>query len=104
MNGMSYAEVMARKNEIMKKSLLLDYDRFEGKGLSFDYEGMMNQYGYSLDEIRRIQREVSVGDTWRSGQKGFPSKIFPVVFWLPVFLMTSEKAKKIILSISMSWL
>ncbi len=63
MNGMSYAEVMARKNEIMKKSLLLDYDRFEGKGLSFDYEGMMNQYGYSLDEIRRIQREVSVGDT-----------------------------------------
>ena len=31
MTGLSYAEVMARKNAIMKKSLLLDYDGFEGR-------------------------------------------------------------------------
>ena len=63
MNTNSYASVMSRKNAIMKQSLLMDYERFEHGGLSFDYEGMMNQYGYSLESIRKIQRETSVGDT-----------------------------------------
>jgi len=59
----TYESVMARKIEIMKKSLLMDFAQFEQGKLSFDYEGMMNQYGYTLDEIRKIQREAHVGDT-----------------------------------------
>ena len=59
----SYADVMARKNEIMKRSLLIDYAQFEKGKLAFDYEAMMSQYGYTLDRIRRIQRDVHVGDT-----------------------------------------
>ena len=63
MSKISYNEVMARKNEIMKGSLLIDYGRFEKGGLAFDYDGMMNQYGYSLDQIRQIQLDGHVGNT-----------------------------------------
>lgn len=59
----SYENVMARKNEIMKKSLLMDFGQFEQGKVAFDYERMMNQYGYTLAEIRKIQRDVHVGDT-----------------------------------------
>ncbi len=63
MTGKSYSEVMARKNSIMKKALGLDYEEFEGKGLSFDYEGMMEKAGYSIEEVRKIQQETNVGNT-----------------------------------------
>jgi len=63
MKGNSYSEVMGRRNEIMKKALGLDYKEFEGKGLIFDYEGMMEKAGYSIEEIRKIQSETSVGNT-----------------------------------------
>ena len=59
----SYENVMARKNEIMKKSLLMDFSPLEEGKLAFDYEKMMGQYGYSLEEVRKIQREVHVGNT-----------------------------------------
>ncbi len=61
--GKSYQEVMARRNEIMKKSLGLDYSAFESEGLSFDYEGMMSRGGYGLEEVRAIQAETGVGNT-----------------------------------------
>lgn len=63
MNDNSYGAVMARKNDIMKKSLLLDYDQFESGGLAFDYEGMMNQFGYTLERVRAIQLATHVGNT-----------------------------------------
>lgn len=63
MKGRTYSEVMARKNEIMKKALGLDYDEFEGKGISFDYEKMMNKAGYSIEEVQKIQESTSVGNT-----------------------------------------
>ena len=63
MTGKSYSEVMARKNSIMKKALGLDYEEFEGKGLRFDYEGMMEKAGYSIEEVRKIQQETNVGNT-----------------------------------------
>ncbi len=58
-----YKEVMARKNEIMKKSLGIDYERFESGGIAFDYERMMKETGYTLEKIIKIQREANVGDT-----------------------------------------
>ena len=59
----SYASVMARKNEIMKNALGIDYDKYEMSKLSFDYEGLMEDVGYSLEEIVKIQEETAVGDT-----------------------------------------
>lgn len=60
---MSYAAVTARKNEIMKQAMGIDYSEFERSPIAFDYEEMMSKAAYSLDEIRRIQREVNVGNT-----------------------------------------
>ncbi len=60
---MSYAAVMARKNEIMKASLGIDFEAYIDSPIAFDYERMMAETGYSLDDIARIQRETKVGDT-----------------------------------------
>jgi len=59
----SYNAVMKRKNEIMKRSMGLDYDEFKLTPLAFDYETMMNKSGYTLDKIFEIQRETKVADT-----------------------------------------
>lgn len=58
-----YASVMGRSHDIMKKSLGLDFDQFESGSIAFDYEGLMNATGYSLDEICRLQTETGVGNT-----------------------------------------
>ncbi|MBA1334121.1 MAG: 2-amino-4-ketopentanoate thiolase, beta subunit [Firmicutes bacterium] len=59
----SYIGVMARKNEIMKRAVGIDYDAYCLGELSFDYERMMEETGYALDEIRRIQAGTGVGNT-----------------------------------------
>ncbi len=58
-----YTSVMARKGEIMKKSVGIDYSIFESGSIAFDYEGMMRETGYSLEEMQKIQRAAHVGDT-----------------------------------------
>ena len=60
---MSFSVVTARKNEIMKKAVGIDYDDFESGGIAFDYEKMMRDVGYDIEEIRSIQAETSVGNT-----------------------------------------
>jgi 2-amino-4-ketopentanoate thiolase beta subunit len=59
----SYAAVTGRKNEIMKKAIGIDYSIFESDGIGFDYERMMREAGYTLEEIQKIQSDVSVGNT-----------------------------------------
>ncbi|NPV69776.1 MAG: PLP-dependent lyase/thiolase [Firmicutes bacterium] len=59
----SYQAVMARRPEIILRSVGIDYDRFSTGRLSFDYEGMMREAGYTLDEVRGIQAETGVGNT-----------------------------------------
>jgi len=59
----SYLSVMGRKNEIVKKTVGLDYSQFERQGIVFDYEAMMGHAGYSLEDVRKIQRETGVGET-----------------------------------------
>ncbi|HCF93417.1 MAG TPA: PLP-dependent lyase/thiolase, partial [Firmicutes bacterium] len=54
---------MARNNEIMLRSVGMDYSKFNTGKIAFDYEGMMAQAGYSLDEVIRIQGETGVGNT-----------------------------------------
>ncbi len=59
----SYDAVMARKNEIMKSSMQLDYDDFIESPIAFDYEGMMQATGYTMEDIIRIQHDTKVGST-----------------------------------------
>jgi cysteine synthase len=54
---------MARKGEIMKRALGMDYSQFERSPIAFDYEGMMSAHGYSIDDIVAIQRAGGVGRT-----------------------------------------
>src|SRR6056297_974803 len=63
MGGMSYNQIMSKKNEIMKKSLGLDYDLFKKEGISFDYEKLMNTADYSMEELLKIQVDSKVGQT-----------------------------------------
>ena len=58
-----YTDLMSRKNEIMKKSIAIDYSVFERDTIAFDYEAMMKEVGYDLDAIREIQGETGVGNT-----------------------------------------
>lgn len=60
---MSYSGVMGRKNEIMKSAVGLDYSVFESGSISFDYERMMKDTGYTLQEIQNIQKQTGVGNT-----------------------------------------
>lgn len=60
---MSYDAVMARRGEIMRKAIGIDYNEFESGSIAFDYERMMRETGYSLQEIQKIQSETGVGNT-----------------------------------------
>jgi cysteine synthase len=59
----SYNSIMNRKNEIMKKSVGVDYSKYEIEGLAFDYEKMMEDAGYNLEQVRNLQLETGVGNT-----------------------------------------
>lgn len=60
---MSYAGVMARKPEIMKNSSGLDFSIYESGSIAFDYERMMKEAGFTIEEIQKIQSEHGVGNT-----------------------------------------
>ncbi len=55
--------IMARRGEIMRRALGMDYSEFELSPIAFDYEGMMAAHGYTLDEIVAIQTRAGVGNT-----------------------------------------
>ncbi len=83
-----YEQVMARRGEIMRRALGMDYAQFERTPIAFDYEAMMSAHGYTLERIRAIQRSAGVGltpllelrnftDLVRSYSKpGFGARIF----------------------------
>ncbi|MEL7655209.1 MAG: 2-amino-4-oxopentanoate thiolase subunit OrtB [Bacillota bacterium] len=58
-----YNSVMSRKAEIMLKSVGIDYSKFESGSIAFDYEKMMRETGYTLEEMQNIQYSVNVGNT-----------------------------------------
>ena len=55
--------ILARRGEIMKRALGMDYSEFERTPISFDYEAMMAAHGYTLDDIVGIQARGGVGNT-----------------------------------------
>lgn len=63
MKDNSYKSVMARKNDIMKSSVGIDYAQFEYGKIAFDFDRMMQETGYSLKEIQEIQNQTGVGNT-----------------------------------------
>ena len=63
MSNYAYADAVARRNEIMKKSTGLDYDVYASSPIAFDYERMMADTGYSIEDVMRIQAETKVGNT-----------------------------------------
>ena len=63
MRDNSYSAVMARKPEIMKASVGIDYSIFESGSIAFDYEKMMKETGYTLAEMQEIQYSTGVGNT-----------------------------------------
>ena len=58
-----YDSVMGRSNDIMKKALGLDYNDYESGSIAFDYEALMKDTGYTLEEINKIQSKTDVGNT-----------------------------------------
>ncbi len=84
----SYEAVMARKNEIILKSVGIDYADFETQGVGFDFERMMTSTGYSLEEMKEIQLSNGVGNTplielknitklaRKYSEKGYGARIF----------------------------
>lgn len=54
---------MARKKDIMKQAVGINYDEYETGGIAFDYERMMRETGYTLQEMQEIQRKTGIGNT-----------------------------------------
>lgn len=63
MRDSSYQAVMARRGDIMKAAVGLDYAAFESGGMAFDYEAMMAAPGLSIEEVIAIERGYAVGNT-----------------------------------------
>lgn len=59
----SYSGILNRKQQIMQSSLGIDYSLFEYEGIGFDYEKMMEESGYSIEEMGKIQSDSAVGNT-----------------------------------------
>jgi cysteine synthase len=59
----SFSAVMARKSEIIKAAVGVDYAQFESGSIAFDYEAMMASTGYSLEDVIGIQRSYAIGNT-----------------------------------------
>ena len=60
---MSFSAVMARKGEIIRAAVGVDYRAFESGSIAFDYEAMMSSTGYTLEDVIEIQRGYAIGNT-----------------------------------------
>lgn len=58
-----YNDMMKRKNEIMKESVGIDYLKYENDGIGFEFEKMLKDQNFSLEKIKKIQKENMVGNT-----------------------------------------
>jgi cysteine synthase len=59
----AYAAVMARRGEIMRASVGIDYAAYATGALAFDYERLLADTGFDITRVREIQRQTAVGDT-----------------------------------------
>jgi cysteine synthase len=61
--GAAYADVMARRADIVLASVGIDYARYRTGALAFDYESLLSDVGYGLDRVAAIQARTGVGGT-----------------------------------------
>jgi cysteine synthase len=59
----SYAAVMAKRVEIMRASVGIDYEKYTTGLLAFDYERLMSDTGYDVETAWAVQKITSVGNT-----------------------------------------
>lgn len=59
----SFSAVMARKADIIRNAVGVDYKQFESGSIAFDYERMMASTGYTLEDVAEIQRGFAIGNT-----------------------------------------
>jgi 2-amino-4-ketopentanoate thiolase beta subunit len=55
--------ILSRKHEILKKAIDVDFLKYKQSEVAFDYEKMMEETGYSIEEAKRIQQSLGVGFT-----------------------------------------
>jgi 2-amino-4-ketopentanoate thiolase beta subunit len=55
--------ILDRKNEILKKAIDVDFLKYKQSDIAFDYEKMMEETGYPIEDAMRIQRLLGVGST-----------------------------------------
>lgn len=58
-----YAKIMGQRDEIIKASLGIDYSQYATGRLAFDYERLLADTGYTIDQVRAVQSRAAVGDT-----------------------------------------
>jgi len=58
-----YAAVMARRDAIMRTSVGIDYAAYAAGRLAFDYERLLADTGYAIEQVHDIQHRTAVGDT-----------------------------------------
>lgn len=61
--ALGYEDVMARRNEIVRDAIGLDYEQYATGALAFDYERLLADTGYDIDTARAVQTRTAVGDT-----------------------------------------
>ena len=55
--------ILNRKHEILKKAIDVDFIKYKQSEIAFDYEKMMEETGYPIEEAKRIQHNLGVGST-----------------------------------------
>lgn len=64
MTGTSnYQDIMADKAEIVRQAIGLDYSKYATGTLAFDYERLLADTGYDIEQTAAVQRSTAVGDT-----------------------------------------
>ena len=59
----AFRRVMARRAEIVKRSVGLDYAKYATGALAFDYERLLADTGYDIEKTRQVQAATAVGRT-----------------------------------------
>ena len=55
----SYAAVTGRKADIIRDAIGVDYSKYEREGIVFDYEALMGDTGYTLEDHIRINGNIT---------------------------------------------
>jgi len=63
MSSYNIKDLERRKQEIIRKSVGLDYSDYETDGIAFDYNKMMETAGYDYNRVQAIQVDSKVGNT-----------------------------------------